>query len=215
MRRLDLEGRTSRGDLPCPGDVTSWRHDNGSIAVHPNTRRLPAGSFRRGLRAPCHTRAVARGEPSKTSADELLAFEVATRDLVGVALRSVEHLEVSLPQYRLLRMLHGVGRASSTQCAEALGVVGSSVTRLADRLHASGHLVRGVDPDNRSVVTLELTDSGRRVVRQVRSRRRRQLSRVLDRLDADKRAACAAVLQELHRTLVDAGAASSPDRLPL
>ena len=168
-----------------------------------------------GAPCPCHTRPVGRGEPSKTSTDELLAFEVATRDLVGVALRSVEQLEVSLPQYRLLLLLHGLGRASSTKCAEALGVAGSSVTRLADRLHASGHLVRGVDPDNRSVVTLELTDSGRRVVRQVTTRRRRQLSQVLDRLDPGKRAACAAVLQELHRTLVDAGTHSPPDRLPL
>ena len=158
---------------------------------------------------------MGRGQPSKTSTDELLAFEVATRDLVGVALRSVEQLEVSLPQYRLLLTLHGLGRASSTQCAEALGVVGSSVTRLADRLHASGHLVRGVDPDNRSVVTLELTEAGHRVVRRVTTRRRRQLSRALDRLDPAERATCAAVLQELHRTLVDAGTDSPPGRLPL
>ncbi|WP_310963866.1 MarR family winged helix-turn-helix transcriptional regulator [Nocardioides terrisoli] len=158
---------------------------------------------------------MARGEPSKTSAEELRAFEVATRDLVGVALRSVEDGEVSLSQYRLLLVLRALGRASSTQCAEALGVVGSSVTRLADRLHASGHLVRGVDPDNRSVVTLELTDAGRRVVRQVTNRRRRQLSKVLDRLDPGERAACAAVLEEVHRTLAATGADSPTGRLPL
>jgi DNA-binding MarR family transcriptional regulator len=144
-----------------------------------------------------------------------LAFEVATRDLVGVALSSVEHLEVSLPQYRLLLLLHTVGRASSTQCAEALGVVGSSVTRLADRLHATGHLVRGVDPDNRSVVTLELTDAGRRVVRQVTTRRRRQLSRVLDRLDPARRAACARVLDERLRMLAETCTEAACDRLPL
>jgi len=158
---------------------------------------------------------VGRGEPSRTSTEELLAFEVATRDLVGVALRSVEQLEVSLPQYRLLLTLHQLGRVSSTQCAEALGVVASSVTRLADRLHASGHLVRGADPDNRSVVTLELTEAGRRVVRQVTTRRRRQLRQALDRLDPAERAACAAVLERLHRTLLDAGSESPPDRLPL
>jgi DNA-binding MarR family transcriptional regulator len=152
---------------------------------------------------------------SKTSAEELSAFEVATRDLVGVALSSVEQIEVSLSQYRLLLVLQSLGRASSTQCAEALGVAGSSVTRLADRLHASGHLLRGVDPDNRSAVTLELTTEGRRVVRGVTNHRRRQLRRVLDRLDPDARASCAAVLQELHEMLADAGAGSSRDRLPL
>jgi DNA-binding MarR family transcriptional regulator len=158
---------------------------------------------------------VGRATPSKTSDEELSAFEVATRDLVGIALSSVEQLEVSLSQYRLLLLLQTRGRASSTQCAEALGVVGSSVTRLADRLHTSGHLVRAVDPDNRSAVTLELTSAGRRVVREVTNRRRRQLRRVLDGLDPRARASCAAVLQELHAGLVEAGAESPRDRLPL
>ncbi|HEX5428413.1 MAG TPA: MarR family transcriptional regulator [Pedococcus sp.] len=154
------------------------------------------------------------GEPARTSASELVAFEVATRDLVGLALRSVEALEVSLSQFRLLLVLHERGRSSSTQCAQALGVQGSSVTRLADRLHASGHLVRGTDPGNRSVVTLELTDSGRGVVRQVRTRRRRELRRALDRLDPAERAVCAAALEELHR-VVDAENPDPHHRLPL
>ena len=141
-------------------------------------------------------------EPTtRTPADELVAFEVATRDLVGVALRSVEELEVSLPQFRLLLVLQELGRSTSTECAQALGVVGSTVTRLADRLHASGHLARGVDPSNRSVVTLELTERGRKLVRQVTTRRRRELSRVLDRIDPAQRAACAATLRALHQRL--------------
>lgn len=157
---------------------------------------------------------MGQGEPARTSANELVAFEVATRDLVGLALRSVETPEVSLSQFRLLLVLHEHGRSSSTQCARALGVLGSSVTRLADRLHGSGHLVRGADPGNRSVVTLELTDSGRRVVRQVRTRRRRELRRVLDRLDPAERAACAAALEELHG-VIGAGSADPHHRLPL
>lgn len=152
---------------------------------------------------------------SRTSLDELVAFETATRDLVGIALRSVEDLEVSLSQFRLLLVLEERGRSSSTACAHALGVVGSSVTRLADRLHSSGHLVRGVDPGNRSVVTLELTDSGRRVVEQVVEHRRGELTRALDRLTADERAACAAALEHLHTLLSGADHAEPHDRLPL
>jgi DNA-binding MarR family transcriptional regulator len=138
-----------------------------------------------------------------TPLEELVAFEVATRDLVGVALRSVDRLEVSLPQFRLLLVLHEHGRSTSTHCAQALNVAGSSVTRLADRLHASGHLIRGVDESNRSVVILELTAPGRRVVRQVTTRRRRELSRVLDLLDPATRVTCAAALRTLHQHLGD------------
>lgn len=158
---------------------------------------------------------MARDGSTRTSADELVAFEVATRDIVGLALRSVESLEVSLPQFRLLLVLHERGPASSTECAQALGVVGSSVTRLADRLHASGHLVRGKDPRNRSVVVLELTASGRRVVREVTARRRRELGRMLDRLDPEERATCVVALEKLHRLLGDAGVTDGRDVLPL
>ncbi len=142
-------------------------------------------------------------EMTRTSAAELSAFEAATRDLVGVALRSVDRLEISLPQYRLLVVLQERGTSTSTECAQALGVVGSTVTRLADRLDASGHLVRGSDPTNRSVVTLQLTDVGRKLVRQVTTRRRRELSRILDRLDPAQRAACTEALRSFHELLSD------------
>lgn len=134
---------------------------------------------------------------------ELMAFEAATRDLVGLALRSMDVLdgEATLPQFRLLLVLHENGRSTSTQVARSLGVVGSTVTRLGDRLHASGHLLRGAEAGNRSVVTLELTDSGRKLVALVNAARRRELSRVLGGLDPDVRAACAEGLRLLHDRL--------------
>lgn len=162
----------------------------------------------------CGVHDAGRAEAAETAADELAAFEIATRDLVGVALRSVDQLEVSLPQFRLLLVLHEQGRCTSTQCANALGVVGSSVTRLADRLHASGHLVRGTDPANRSVVTLELTARGRKVVTQANARRRRDLGRVLDQLDPAQRAGGAQALRALHELLGDAYADDHYSPLP-
>ena len=59
------------------------------------------------------------------------------------------------------------GAARSTQVARALGLDGSTVTRLADRLVAAGYVIRGSDLGNRTVVTLELTDTGRDLVTQV------------------------------------------------
>lgn len=160
---------------------------------------------------------MARGqlEMVKTPVDELVAFEAATRDLVGVALRSVENLEVSLPQFRLLMVLADIGKSTSTDCAKALGVVGSSVTRLADRLDSSGHLVRGSDPSNRSIVTLELTPRGRKLVKQVATKRRRDLSRVLDRLDPTERAACASALRDLHELFSDSSTEDLYNPVPL
>lgn len=160
-------------------------------------------------------RGAEQRDVTKTPVDELTAFEVATRDLVGLALRSVEQVEVSLPQFRLLMALQDMGRSTSTECAKALGVAGSSVTRLADRLDASGHLARSGDPSNRSVVMLELTASGRKLVKQVAARRRRELSRALDRIDPAQRAACAAVLRDLHEQLSGGDTHEPYGRIPL
>lgn len=145
----------------------------------------------------------------------MLAFEVATRDLVGLSLRSVADLDLSLPQYRVLLVLHEQGTSSSTAVARALGVVGSTITRLADRLDASGHLVRGADPDNRSVVTLELTPLGRSVVKKVVTRRRRDLAAALSALDPAERSACAEALEKLHQSMAAAGGGESQPPLPL
>jgi DNA-binding MarR family transcriptional regulator len=114
-------------------------------------------------------------------AEKVEVLQAATRVLAGVALRSLDVLDgtVSLPQFRVLAVLADPGRARSAQVARALGLDASTVTRLADRLVAAGHVVRGSDPGNRTVVTLELTDSGRNLVTQVTQWRRQELARIL------------------------------------
>lgn len=57
----------------------------------------------------------------------------------------------------MLAVLADLGCSRSVQVADALGLDASTVTRLADRLVAAGHVLRGSDPGNRTVVTLELT----------------------------------------------------------
>lgn len=135
-------------------------------------------------------------EDMKSAVD---AADAATRLFVAVALRSVEELHgaVSLAQFRLLLTLDELGCSPSSQVAAALGVGASSVTRLADRLSASGHLRRGTDPRSRCVVTLELTDAGRALVERVMRRRREEIQRILGRLRPDESAAITRILHRL------------------
>ena len=65
--------------------------------------------------------------------------------LAGVALRSLDVLDsaVTLPQFRLLAVLADLGPAPSGRAARALGLDPSTVTRLADRMVAAGHVARG------------------------------------------------------------------------
>jgi DNA-binding MarR family transcriptional regulator len=135
--------------------------------------------------------------------DEIAAFQTATRDLVGIAVRSLELLDgqVSLPQFRMLVALSELGRCPSSAVAKNLQMGASSVTRLGDRLAASGHVVRGRDPRSRSVVTLELTARGRRLVDQVMAWRHAELTRTLAAFDPLERARLAAGLRAFHEAV--------------
>src|SRR6516165_5193651 len=107
--------------------------------------------------------------PAGPDAAMVETLQAATRVLAGVALRSLDVLggEVSLPQFRVLAVLADLGRARSGRVARALGLEASTVTRLADRLVAAGHVTRGSEPGHRGVVTLELTATGQQLVSQV------------------------------------------------
>jgi DNA-binding MarR family transcriptional regulator len=136
--------------------------------------------------------------PAAQAAEMAEVLQAATRVLAGVALRSLDVLDgtVSLPQFRVLAVLADLRRSRSAHVADALGLDASTVTRLADRLVA-GHIVRGTAPGNRTVVTPELTDSGRDLVAQVVQWRRRELTRILGRLAPEDRDTLTASLRQL------------------
>ena len=79
----------------------------------------------------------------------------------------------------MLAVLGNLGRARCAQVARALGLDASTVTRLADRLAASGHITWGRDPGHRSVVTLELTATGQHLVSQAAAWPEQELARIL------------------------------------
>ena len=132
-------------------------------------------------------------------------LQAATRMLAGVALRSVDVLAaaVTLPQFRLLAVIADLEPVPSGQAARALGLDPSTVTRLADRLVAAGHVARGSDSRHRGVVTLALTASGRELVDEASAWRQRELARIMGRLAPAERAAVTNALGLLVRAAGD------------
>lgn len=137
--------------------------------------------------------------PIGATSDLVEVLQALTRVLVGVALRSVDIPggAVSLPQFRVLALLADLGPTRSGRLARALGLEPSTVTRLADRLVASGHVARSGDPRHRGVVTLSLTAHGHDLVAAVAQWRRRELSRIADQLAPGDRETATLVLKRL------------------
>ena len=180
-------GRCSRdrGQLPCaPRRCPGPAGAGGSGAVSTGSRN---SLFRRDRKAkgPAEMSSTQDhdGVPELApGAAEVL--QAATRMLAGVALRSLDALDaaVTLPQFRLLAVLADLGPVPTGQAARTLGLDPSTVTRLADRMVAAGHVTRGTDPRHRGVVTLTLTPSGRDLAAAADGWRRRELAQLMARL---------------------------------
>lgn len=154
---------------------------------------------------------------AKSESGTVAALELMTRALVGLTLQSLQVLgaEVSLPQFRLLLVLSGLGRVRSSRLAAELGMTASSVTRLADRLEAAGLVARGTDPRNRSIVTLEVTPAGLHLVAGVVERRHELLAAVLRRMDPAEREAAAHLARRFAELSDNAAALGVTGPLPL
>lgn len=125
------------------------------------------------------------GDPT---VDEIVdAVLSSSRALVAVSARSIAGAKgVTLPQYRMLVVLHGAA-TNLSGLAAALDVAPSTAMRMVDRLIAAGLVERTVPPGNRRETHLELTAIGRQVVRTVNARRRRDLLAIIERVPAARR----------------------------
>ncbi|MEO9139209.1 MAG: MarR family transcriptional regulator [Jatrophihabitans sp.] len=123
--------------------------------------------------------------------DVVEAVLIASRVLVAVSARSLTDLDdaVTPTQFRSLVILDGHGEINLNRLAEILDVNASTAMRTIDRLIANGFVTRQENPDNRRQVLLALTRAGTRLVARVTSRRRQEISRIVEAVPSAERAA--------------------------
>ncbi|GAA0570236.1 hypothetical protein GCM10010172_63370 [Paractinoplanes ferrugineus] len=136
-------------------------------------------------------------------ADVAAAVESAAESLLSVL--DAQAPAVPPAQLRVLTIVASNRHTNMSRLAETLEVVPSSASRLCDRLEANGLLRRVPDPRDRREVRLMMTPAAQRLLDELRSRRRRALATVLERMPA-------AVRQELVHSLTAFAEATDPDR---
>jgi DNA-binding MarR family transcriptional regulator len=142
--------------------------------------------------------------------DVAAAVESTVESLLAVleAARLAQSPAVPPTQLRVLTIIANARHTNMSRLAEALAVVPSSASRLCDRLEATGLLRRVPDPRDRREVRLLLTPAARRLLDELRERRRSALAEVLERMNPASR-------QDLVRALAAfdaaAGVAEAPE----
>ena len=140
--------------------------------------------------------------------DVAAALESTVESLLSVLESARLAQSPALPptQLRVLTILARNPDWNMNRLAEALEVVPSSASRLCDRLEATGLLRRMLDPRDRREVRMVLTPAARRLLDELRDRRRRALAEVLERMTPAARQALLAAISAF-----DAAAARPED----
>jgi DNA-binding MarR family transcriptional regulator len=136
--------------------------------------------------------------------DVAAAVESTVESLQAVLDRARIAQSPSIPptQLRVLTVIARIRHTNMSRLADALNVVPSSASRLCDRLEATGLLRRVPDPRDRREVRLLLTPAARRLLDDLRDRRRDALGQVLERMTSAGR-------QELAKGLAAFDAAAT------
>ncbi|MFK0244117.1 MarR family winged helix-turn-helix transcriptional regulator [Amycolatopsis azurea] len=117
------------------------------------------------------------------------AVLTASRLLVAISAESIESAgdAVTLPQFRLLVILQTRGPLRQVDLAEHLGVTSSTASRMVDRLVAVDMVDRQHSTVSRREIVLALTREGARVVRQVTTRRRKEIAKIVAKMPDEAR----------------------------
>ena len=119
-------------------------------------------------------------------------------------LRQQAEGDVTASQLSALSTVERLGPVTLGELAAAEQIQPPSMTKIVNRLEEHGFVIREVDPKDRRIARVRISDDGRRYVARSRTRRNAYLAERLRRFDAEERALIERALPLLER-LVDEG----------
>jgi DNA-binding MarR family transcriptional regulator len=121
--------------------------------------------------------------------DEVARVTTTAVELLEVVWGRASTAPTSASQLRVLHILEHHDGIKLRTLAETLASTPPSTSRLCDRLQAAGFVERVASPEDRREVRLHLSSRGHAFLADLRSRRERELRKVLADMPAAKRVA--------------------------
>ena len=141
--------------------------------------------------------------------DRIIAdFRGAMAELRCIGSEKLVRMGVSMTQLHVASILDRHGDMPMSRLAEMIDISVSNATGLIDRMEEHGYVVRDRVPDDRRVVLVRLSATGRKLLDDIELLRTEVLRTVLDRLDSDQVAGLARATADLRDAL--AAVAGSP-----
>ena len=120
------------------------------------------------------------------------------RELLPTVPKDLLALDISMPQAKILLILHVHGPRRMSDIASELDVTLPTATSLIDRLVEKQYVVREAQPDDRRVVLCHLSEVGQQAIGRMWQSARNRSQELLQAMEANKLALLAEALQAMH-----------------
>lgn len=134
---------------------------------------------------------------TETQLDRILRALSIFLDKIGPEMMNHKDLNLTSPQYHMLRFLSSKGPCKVKELAEKMEVKPSAITVMIDRLVHNNFVIRHHDSQDRRVIFINLTDEGRKVLQTVKQRHKAVLHQYLIHLPDDEIEAFADTFEKL------------------
>jgi DNA-binding MarR family transcriptional regulator len=95
--------------------------------------------------------------------------------------------KITLPQFLILNLLHGLNEARMTELAKFMKVTTAAMTGIVDRLVRDGYVSRHYEPKDRRIIKIRLTPKGDKLVNKANQERRQMLLNVFGKISGQDR----------------------------
>lgn len=120
-------------------------------------------------------------------------------DKIGPEMMNHKDLNLTSPQYHMLRFLSVKGPSKVKDLAEKMEVKSSAITVMIDRLIQNNYVIRHHDSQDRRVIFINLTDEGREVIQIVKKRHKAILHQYIKHLSNKEIEAFADTFEKLSQ----------------
>jgi DNA-binding MarR family transcriptional regulator len=147
------------------------------------------------------TRAADRDAAAAAKAGIIADFRTTMGELKCLGSERLVRLGISMSQLHVMHLLDRHGEMAMSRLADMIGVSVSNATGLIDRVEERGYVERIRVPNDRRVVLVRISDTGRGVLHEVEAGREQIFDRILDELDPNQLTRLAAALADLRSAL--------------
>ena len=110
--------------------------------------------------------------------------------------------DITFPQMMMLRNIYKMECPKMSDISSELCVTMGNVTMMIDRLVHEGFVERISDPDDRRIVKVCLTASGKGVIRKAEDKKRKNLKELFEKMGDDDVKAFLNIMEKLSNTLM-------------